>query len=435
MPELRRTLGVGSLTFYSVGLILGAGIYSILGEAAGVAGPALWLAFLLASLAALVTGMSYAELATMYPKAGAEYVYLGKAWPRASWLRSAIGWSMASAGVATAATVSLAFGGYGESLTGVPAWALALLLMAAVCALNVIGVKEAAWANVLFTLVEVGGLIALVVVGARAPGFGEAILAAPHAGVLAGAGLVFFAFLGFENVANLAEEAKDPSRHLPRAILTAVAVSTVLYVLVALASVALLEPARLAQSGSPLADAMREGAPGLAGALGGVALFATANTALIAVTTSSRILFGMAREGDAPRPLSVVLPRRRTPAFAVALASAGAAAFLPLGRVALVGSVASLLSLVAFVAVNAALIRLRRAAPRHERPFRVPWSVRGWPVLPVLGVLLCVVLGAQFDALAYVIGAGALLLGVLADRVPWGRLGGRGPGRRARGAA
>src|SRR5690606_18708880 len=119
-------------------------------------------------------------------------------------------------------------------------------------------------------------------------------------GVLSAAGLIFFAYLGFEDIANLAEEAAHPGRDIPRAILIAVAASTVLYVLVAAASVALLSPADLAASSSPLADAMRAGAPSLAGALGGVALFATANTALITVTVAARLLFGMARGGDAP---------------------------------------------------------------------------------------------------------------------------------------
>lgn len=430
MPELRRVLGYGSLTFYGLGLILGAGIYSIIGEAAGITGPSLWLAFLLASGVALITGLSYAELATMYPRAGAEYVYLGKAWPRASWLRSAIGWTMTLAGVATAATVSLAFGGYGSALLGVPAWALAVGLIVAVCALNAIGVREAAWANVLFTLVEAGGLVALVVVGARAPGFGEAALAAPSANLLAGAGLVFFAFLGFENVANLAEEARAPARDLPRAILTSVGVSTVLYVLVALASVALLDPSRLAESRSPLVDAMRVGAPRLAGALGGVALFATANTALISVTSASRLLFGIAREGDAPRALTSVLPGRRTPALAVVLVSLAAAAFLPLGGVGLVGSVASLLALVAFAAVNAALVRLRRTAPRTERPFRVPWSVRGWPILAPAGLVLCLVLATRFEPVAYAVAAGSLVLGIVMGAIPW-----RGAAQRGRPSA
>lgn len=421
MLGLRRVLGYGSLTFYGVGLILGAGIYTIIGAAAGVSGASLWLAFLLASAVALLTGLSYCELATMYPRAGAEFVYLGKAWPRAPWLRSAVGWTMALAGAATAATAALAFGGYGSALFPTPGWALALALVVAAGALNVLGVREAGWTNVLFTLVEASGLVALVIVGVREPAFGERLLAGPPAGILAGAGLVFFAFLGFENVANLAEEARDPARDLPRAILTAVAVSTALYVLVALASVALVEPDRLAESRAPLAEAMRAGAPGLAGALGGVALFATANTALISITTASRLLYGIARGGDAPPAFETVMPSRRTPVVGIVAVTLAAALLLPLGRVALVGSVASFLALVAFVSVNAALVRLRRTAPRAKRPFRVPWSVRGWPVLPALGLALCVVVASQLDPLAYLIGAGALLLGVLMGRVRWRR--------------
>ena len=109
MSGLKRSLGLGSLTFYGIGLILGAGIYTILGEAAGVAGKAVWMAFLLGSLAALLTGLSYSELATMYPEAGAEYVYARHAWPRLEWLPGTLGWVLIGSGVATAATVSLAF--------------------------------------------------------------------------------------------------------------------------------------------------------------------------------------------------------------------------------------------------------------------------------------------------------------------------------------
>jgi amino acid transporter len=162
--------------------------------------------------------------------------------------------------------------------------------------------------------------------------WGQAFLAQPHVGVLAGAGLIFFAFLGFEDIANLAEEAKRPERDVPRAILIAVAASTVLYILVAVSSVALRSPERLAASLSALADAMRAGEPRLAGALGGVALFATANTALIAMTAASRMLLGMARGGDAPGALRRTLHGRKTPALAIGLVTVGTLAFLPLGR-------------------------------------------------------------------------------------------------------
>lgn len=421
MGELRRSLGLWSLTFYGVGLILGAGIYSILGEAAGIAGEALWLSFLLGSLAALLTGLSYAEMATMFPRAGAEYEYVREAWPRMSWLPGTLGWVLVVAAFAMTATVAMAFAGYASLFVAFSPWMIAGTLVVVAVALNVVGANEASWANIVFTLIEAAGLVVIIVVGARDPDFGDAFIAAPHAGVLGGAALIFFAYLGFQNIANLAEEAIHPARDIPRAILIAVAVSTVLYVLVAVASIALLEPARLAGSASPLADAMEVGAPRLAGVLGGIALFATANTALITITAASRLLFSMGRGGDAPPLFARTLAHRKTPAAAIVLAGLGALVFLPLGGVGLMGSVASLLALVAFASVNAALVRLRFTRPQVERPFRVPLHLGRVPVLTALGLLVVVLLLTQFELRAYSIAAAALAIAFLVQAVPWTR--------------
>lgn len=415
--ELRRELGLGSLSFFGVGLILGAGIYSILGQAAGLAGEALWLAFLVSSLAALLTGLSYAELATMYPRAGAEYVYVQEAWPRLRWLPGTLGWILVLTGMATTATVSLAFAGYAGTFVELPTWVVAGGLVVAAVAVNLIGVREASWTNVAFTLIEAGGLVALIVVGVQTPDMWDVFASAPHGGVLSAAGLIFFAYLGFEDIANLAEEAAHPGRDIPRAILIAVAASTVLYVLVAAASVALISPADLAASPSPLADAMRAGAPSLAGALGGVALFATANTALITITVAARLLFGMARGGDAPPLLARTLPLRQTPGPALTVAGLGALCFLPLGGIGLIGSVASLLALVTFAFVNAALIQLRLRQPDVERPFRVPITVGRLPVLAVLGLLVVAVLLTQFTLHAYAVALGAFVIAIVGHAV------------------
>jgi amino acid transporter len=434
VPEtngLRRTLGVWSLTFYGVGLILGAGIYSILGEAAGIAGEALWQSFLLGSLAAFLTGLSYAELAPMFPRAGAEYVYVREAWPRLTWLPGTLGWALVLAGIATTATVALAFAGYASRLLPLSPWLIASGLVLAAVGLNLVGVREASRVNIVFTLVEAAGLVAVIVVGARDPSFGEVFRAAPHAGVLGGAALIFFAYLGFEDIANLAEEAAHPARDLPRAIFIAVAVSTTLYVLVAAASVALVAPARLAESASPLADAMAAGAPRLAGALGGIALFATANTALIAVTATSRLLFALARGGDAPARLGRTLATKQTPAAAVVLAGVGALAFLPAGGVGFVGGVASLLALLAFAAVNAALIRLRITQPERPRPFRVPLCVGSVPVATALALLVVLVLLVQFEPATYGLAAAALAVAIVVRSLP--RLVGASPERGADG--
>jgi amino acid transporter len=420
--ELRGSLGLGSLTFYGVGIILGAGIYSILGEAAGVAGEALWWSFLLASLAALLTGLSYAELATMFPQAGAEYVCLRATWPRASWLPGTLGWVLVATGIATTATVSLAFAGYASLFVPFSPWIFAVALIVAAVALNVLGVNEASWANIVFTLVEAAGLGALIVVGARDPEFGRMFTTAPHAGVLGGAALIFFAYLGFEEIANLAEESRHPGQDLPRAILIAVAVSTTLYILVAAASVALLQPARLAASASPLADAIEAGAPRLSGALAGVALFATANTALIAMMAASRLLFAMARGGDAPPILRRTLARRQTPAAAILLVAVGALLCVPLGGVGLVGSIASLLALVTFAAVNAALVRLRFTHPETKRPFHVPLPLRRVPLPTLLGLVVVILLLTRFAPLVYGIAGAALILAFVVQAVPWNQV-------------
>jgi APA family basic amino acid/polyamine antiporter len=275
-----------------------------------------------------------------------------------------------------------------------------------VAGMNVLGVRESSWMNVVFTLIEAGGLVAVVVAGLRDPDLGAALGARPDAGTLAGASLLVFAFLGFEEIANLAEESKRPERDLPRAILLAIGLSTVLYVFVALASLALVGPERLANSDSPLADAMRAGAPRLAGAVGGIALFATANTALIAILAASRMLLGMARGGDAPRGLTRIVEKRGTPARAILVVLAGALLLIPFGRVELLASVASLAALLAFMAMNLAVLWLRRIRPEMHRPFRVPGAVGRVPVIPVLGLLVSLALVIRFEPMAYVVVAG-----------------------------
>lgn len=409
---LVRSLGPVAITFNGLGIILGAGIYSVVGAAAGLAGDALWMTFLASGVIAALTALSYAELATTYPKAGAEFTYLSKALPGQPSIAVTIGVLVALSGIATAATVSIAFGGYLEALTGLPRVPAAIALLVAVELLNVIGTKQTATVNVLFTLVEIAGLVAVVVVGARTPGFGEALASAPEPGFAQAVALVFFAFLGFENIANLAEEAKNPERDLPIAIGGSLAVAVALYVAVSLACVALAAPDALAQSHAPLVTAVEGASPRVAGALGGIALFATANTALASVLVASRVVFGMARAHALPGALARVLPRRRSPWTAIVLTSTIALALLPLGDVSVVASVSSFAALASFVSVNVAVVLLRRREPERARPFRVPLALRNVPVPAVLGVVASLGLMANLDYRAIVIGSaiGALVL-------------------------
>jgi amino acid transporter len=409
MNELKRALGLPVLIFYGVGMILGAGIYSVIGAGAAKAGESLWMSFILSGVVALPTALSYAELTTTYPSAGAEYAFVQRAMPAQRWASFTTGLLVALSGAATAATVALAFASYLAAFVALPPVAVALALLALASAVNIIGIQYSSWANVAFTLIEVGGLLLFIAVGASSERFGEALLAAPGAGVLGGAAIIFFAFLGFEHIANLAEEAKEPARDLPRAILICLGVAIALYFLVALAAVSLAPPDVLAKSDAPLAEAAGKVSRRVAAALGGVALFATANTALIALLGASRVVYRMAKDGDLPKALGRVLSRRKTPWLGSLAALTAAAALLPLGGIAVVASVSSFVSLVAFMSVNVALIVLRYRDPERRRPFRVPLALGRLPVLPVLGAASSFLLLTQLEPLA--IGVSVLALG------------------------
>jgi APA family basic amino acid/polyamine antiporter len=252
----------------------------------------------------------------------------------------------------------------------------------------VVGVRESGWLTAMFTLIEVGGLVVLVVLGIDRPGAGEALNTAPSPGVLGGAAVAFFAYLGFEQVAGLAEEAREPGKQVPRAILLGLAITVVLYALVALAAVGLLPAEQLAASDKPLTQAAAQVSPRLAGGLGGVALFATANTCLISIMLAARLLLGMAREGHLPRALASVLPGRKTPWLATLVAGGGAAALLlAAGRVGALATAASWSSLLVFAFINLVLLVLRRENPRQERPFRAPVAVAVTGTLASLGLL------------------------------------------------
>jgi basic amino acid/polyamine antiporter, APA family len=409
MP-LKRTLGIGALTFYGIGIILGAGIYSVLGAAAGVAREALWQSFLLSSVVALLTALSYAELATSYPQASAEFTYLRKAFPEWRGVALVTGLLVALSGAATAGTVAIAFGGYFRGFVDVPAPVVAWLLIAACAGLNLVGVKQSGWVNTAFTLLEAGGLVLFIGLGLGSDSFGDALAAVPHAGVISGTALVFFSYLGFENIANLAEEAKHPARDLPRAIFISLAVASLLYVLVALSALSLLPADQLGESPAPLADAARSRSKAFASALGGIALFATANTALVSILVASRVVYGMARDRELPAVLDKVSRRGETPWLAILVVSLAAALLVPFGNVAVVASISSFASLLAFAGVSLALIVLRYRAPDQPRPFRVPLRIGRLPVLPAMGLVSTVAVATQLDSTALYGGTGALAM-------------------------
>jgi APA family basic amino acid/polyamine antiporter len=266
--------------------------------------------------------------------------------------------------------------------------------------------------TVLFSVVQIGGLLLVIVIGAFHLGDHSVIRGASAGGVVSAAALVFFAFIGFDEVITLSEETRDPIRTIPRGLLLALGISTVLYMAVAVAGVSVLGADRLAHSQQPLA-AVIDRAVGSGGAdtVALIALVATANTTLLCITASSRLVYGMARQ-DALPPTAGRISARGVPWLAVALAMGGAALVALLGDIALVASVTDFAVYLVFIAVNVVVIVLRYRQPRRFRPFRVPLSVGPVPLPTLAGLLLVLVLLPRLDPTALVLGAAVAVVGL-----------------------
>lgn len=401
---LNRSLGLPMLTFYGTGMILGAGIYSIIGQAAGIAGETLWQGFLLAGIAGLLTALSYAELATMYPRAGAEYTYLRSAFSSQRWFAATIGIFVIFAGCASAATVALAFTSYLQYFISLPRFVVACTVLFVFTGINIIGIKQSSWTNAVFTLISILGLIIFIWLGWSQPEFGKSLLTAPTSATVSSAALIIFAFLGFENIVSLAEETIEPEKNIPHAILISLLASTILYILVSLAALALMSPEKLALSESAILDASLKSSQRIAGILGGFALFSTANTLLIGLITSSRIIYGISKDHSLPKILSKTLKKQQTPWVAALVAFFAAVLLLPLGKVETLASISSFSTMIVFIAVNVALIWLRIKEPQRNRPFRTPLAIGHIPVLPVLAIVVCGIFLFQFNQLIYLTG-------------------------------
>lgn len=414
---LSRSLTLVQLCFYGVGTIVGAGIYTIIGEAAAEAGRAAWAGLLLAGAVAFVTALSYAELISAFPKAGAEYQFLKAAFPHWPVLAFLAGLLIALNCAATSATVSLAFAGYLDVfLPELPPALTAVALLALCTALNILGIRQSTWASIALICVEVGGLLLLVGLGFVDLEVWRRIelpRAEDAAAIFATAALLFFIYIGFEDVANLAEEAREPRRDVPRALLVSVLLVSLIYLLVLWVVLAAGDPKPLGGSRSPLTDVGASIRPWLGPTLAVTALFATASTALVSLVSISRLLFGMAREGDMPEALARTVSRRRTPWVAALVLFGAACALLPLGQVKTLASLSAFGVLCVFVGVQVALLRLRFTQRDLHRPFRVRGAIARVPVLPVVGALGAAALATRFEAVVYAVAAFVVVAGLL----------------------
>lgn len=434
-PSLKRALGPGLLLLFIVGDILGGGIYALAGKVAAEIGGIAWLPFIIAFGIAVLTACSYLELVTKYPKAGGSAVYAQRAFG-IHFITFLVGLMVMLAGLTSASAGARAFAANLEAVadiepvslgTGVPLLALAFMVLLAV--VNLRGVSESVRLNVVLTLIELSGLMIVIAVGVWAllhgtgdvsrltqvrVDEGETVFLA----LAAATALTFYAILGFEDAVNMVEEIKDPIRIMPRIMLLGISLVVIIYVLVVITAVTLVEPASLGLGDAPLLDVVRAGAPHFPiGIFGVISMFAVANTALINMLMSSRLLYGMAEEGVLPALFGRVGRRRRTPWVAIILTTVLTFFLIAFADLRALAGTTSLLLLVVFTITNVSVLVLRRG--RHAVPhrhFRTPTA------FAVIGALACGFLASPLsgrDPREYLIAGWLLAGGVVLWGLQW----------------
>lgn len=415
--ELRRQVGLFGLTTYGVGMILGAGIYALIGNAAAASGNSVWISFLIGALISSFTGLSYAELSSMIPRAAAEYSYAKEAF-RSDLVPFLVGWIIISTEVVTISTVALGFGGYFKGLFGTPIVSISVVLIVLLSLLNFVGIKESTKINIVFTIIEAAGLLMIVILGIPYLGRVDYFEAsAGFQGILKASTLIFFAYLGFEDIVNLAEEVKSPERNIPKALILSVIVTAILYVLVAVSSVSIVGWRELGASCCPLAfAASRSLGQGAFLAMSVIALFATANTVLILLIVASRMIYGMARDGSLPHNLSK-LSGRGTPWVGILITMVLPCFFVLIGNIGFVAEITNFGTFTIFALVNISAIWLRYKKPEIRRPFKTPITIAKTPIIPLAGLLSCGLMITQFrlDIIALI--ALIILIGIIIQKI------------------
>lgn len=415
--SLKRVFGLPTLIIYGVGDILGAGIYAVIGKIAGVSGALVWASFLIAMVVAALTALSYAELGSRVPQSGGVACFVHRAF-HSNWLSTLVGWLMFCTCLVSMATLSRAFAGYFNAFIPViPAWLIILALFSVLAFVNFRGMQESSALNIFCTALEVSGLIIVILVStlflfgstgnpAVSPVPSQAALG--WTAVVQGAALAFYAFIGFEDIVNVAEEVKEPERNVPRAILAALGIAGIVYLLIAWLAIQVLSPSTLAASNAPLLDVVRQAQPNFPAVIFTIiASFAVLNTALLNFVTASRLLFGMSREGLLPAWLGKLHSRRATPYRTLLVILPVAIALALSGTLQLLAGATATLILVMFCFVNLSLLVIKRREPHSG--FRVPYLVPALALLFNLALIAFASNESRMLGLAFV-GVGILLI-------------------------
>ena len=401
-PQLKRSIGLLALVIYGVGDTLGAGIYALVGKVAGLMGAASWMSFGIAFVAAILTGLTYAELASRFPRAGGVAAYSLQAFKN-SFVSYLAGVLVILSGMFSMATVSHAFAGYLHVfMPFIPKIAAIIFFLSLLAVINFSGIDASIFTNSFCTCIELAGISLVIAAGMKFFGHVNYLEVTPPAGMpepqalLQGAVFAFFAFIGFEDLANMAEEVKDPVRILPRGIVLSLLVICGVYMSTAIAAVSAVPFADLAASNAPLLMVVNKGFPAIPSWLFSViALFAVSNTALANFIMGSRMLYGMAHDGLVPKPLGRVHSKTQTPHIAI-LCVYGVVLFLAAsGTIVLLAQSTSLLLLTVFILMHVSLLIVKRKEG-ETAPFRIPKFV------PFAGIAICFLLVFYVNRQAFV---------------------------------
>ena len=398
--ELKRSLSLTLTTLYGLGNILGAGIYVLVGKVIAHAGLFAPLSFLIASLLACLTAFTYAELSARYPLSAGEAVYVQQGLGIRT-VSALVGLLIIFAGMVSAATILRGFTGYLQVFVPVPEIAAILVLVVALGGLAAWGITESVMVAALITVLEILGLLMIIVVatpdmltGQGLPSdFSPLLEGSAWYGIFAGGFLAFYAFIGFEDMVNVAEEVREPRRNLPRALLLSLAIASVLYFLVALAAISSVPASLLAGSEAPLADLYRYVTGQEPVVITLIGMFAVINGALIQIIMASRVCYGMSRQRWLPSMFGRVNALTRTPLLATAVVSLvvlGLALWFPIETLA---KATSYFLLLVFSLVNLSLWRLKRGGDQPAGILQVPvWVPAAGFIASFLFVVIQVVL-------------------------------------------
>jgi len=421
MAELTRSLGFWGATGIGIGAIIGTGIFVLIGVASGIAGPAVILSFIIAGFVALLTGLSTAELSSFIHESGGSYIYTTKAF--GEFPGFVVGWMKSFDYIVGASAVSIGFAAYFAYFAGIPATTGTLVIVATLwplflMLLNLKGIQEASWTNNLLVALKILALLVFIVVGA------SAMLASGNysnyhpffpygfSGVMSGAAIIFFAFIGFNTIAVMAEEIKEPEKNVPRAILFAFTVCTLIYIGVSIVAVGIVNWEALGSSSAPLEFALKTVTDNIfiLEFVAISALFATTSVIMASIMGGSRALFAMARNGVLPKVLSTI-SRQNVPAFTILLCGViiSGIVLVTNGNLDWLASIFNFGTLLTFIFINLSLLKLRKTMPDVKRSFKVPF----YPYTPIFAMISCIILAFYLNANAVITACFFLAVGIV----------------------